>query len=589
MHPGVDRALARPLPRRRAPRAPRPARHARADLVRAHVPGAGGRRRRRRSTSRPGSSSGSRRPTRTTFPLLPLARAAGERGGTFPCAYNAANEVAVAAFLDGRIGFLEIADIVAGVARARRRRSGARSRRSRRRGRRGAPRCRAGGSSPHDDLRRDRRARAARLRPRARALLGVARAAHAPAEVLHRVPTGGRQAHAERDRVRHRDDPARRLREDPGHAPAGAGRRRPCLRPRGRGGTGARRPGRPPAPRARRRRSRRRPRGARRRSPSSPRSSRSRSRPRAGVEKGVTDIGDALGPDAYWRARHVEARARDLRRPGGEHPLRGRPLHRALHDLGRQGDDDGRQRPRRHRRCRDRAPGGRPDRLDQRRADDRRATISRHDLGARTASRSPSSSSATATRVTLGPRPAEHDGGVYRLGFILRGRRALAAGRRARESARVTGARLARTSSTSLGNLVTGEGRKDISSPVGIVQGSSDAAKQGTDSFLWVLGLISLSIALLNLLPFLPLDGGHIVFAIVEGIRGRAVTREVYERVSIVGIGLVLLLFVIGLTNDIGRSRSVTEPAPRPSARRRPPRHPGARAPRRAAGGTRPA
>jgi 1-deoxy-D-xylulose-5-phosphate reductoisomerase len=50
-----------------------------------------------------------------TFPLLPLARAAGERGGTFPCAYNAANEVAVAAFLDGRIGFLEIADTVATV------------------------------------------------------------------------------------------------------------------------------------------------------------------------------------------------------------------------------------------------------------------------------------------------------------------------------------------------------------------------------------------------------------------------------------------------------------------------------------------
>ena len=105
----------------------------------------------------------------------------------------------------------------------------------------------------------------------------------------------------------------------------------------------------------------------------------------------------------------------------------------------------------------------------------------------------------------------------------------------------------------SLGRLVTGEGRKDISSPVGIVQGSSDAAKEGTDSFLWVLGLISLSIALLNLLPLLPLDGGHIVFAVLEGIRGRAVGREVYERVSIVGIGLVLLLFFIGLSNDIGR------------------------------------
>ena len=85
------------------------------------------------------------------------------------------------------------------------------------------------------------------------------------------------------------------------------------------------------------------------------------------------------------------------------------------------------------------------------------------------------------------------------------------------------------------------------------MQGSSDAAKQSTNSFLWVLGLISLSIALLNLLPFLPLDGGHIVFAVIEGIRGKTVSRGVYERVSMVGIGLVLLLFVIGLTNDIGR------------------------------------
>jgi 1-deoxy-D-xylulose-5-phosphate reductoisomerase len=46
------------------------------------------------------------------FPLLPLAREAGERGGTFPCAFNAANEVAVSAFLAGRIGFLDIASLV---------------------------------------------------------------------------------------------------------------------------------------------------------------------------------------------------------------------------------------------------------------------------------------------------------------------------------------------------------------------------------------------------------------------------------------------------------------------------------------------
>jgi 1-deoxy-D-xylulose-5-phosphate reductoisomerase len=54
-------------------------------------------------------------PDTETFPLLALAREAGENGGTYPCAFNAANEVAVAAFLEGRIGFLDIAALVADV------------------------------------------------------------------------------------------------------------------------------------------------------------------------------------------------------------------------------------------------------------------------------------------------------------------------------------------------------------------------------------------------------------------------------------------------------------------------------------------
>src|SRR5437899_4103280 len=52
-------------------------------------------------------------PDLETFPMLALARGAGERGGTYPCAFNAANEVAVAAFLAGRLPFLGIAEVVA--------------------------------------------------------------------------------------------------------------------------------------------------------------------------------------------------------------------------------------------------------------------------------------------------------------------------------------------------------------------------------------------------------------------------------------------------------------------------------------------
>jgi regulator of sigma E protease len=125
-------------------------------------------------------------------------------------------------------------------------------------------------------------------------------------------------------------------------------------------------------------------------------------------------------------------------------------------------------------------------------------------------------------------------------------------GESAWQAVRVTGV-VTREIGASIGRLVTGDGRDEISSPVGIVQGSSEAVERGTEDYLWVLGLISLSLALLNLLPLLPLDGGHIAFSLIEGIRGKAVAREVYERVSAVGIALVLLLFFIGLSNDIGR------------------------------------
>ena len=105
-------------------------------------------------------------------------------------------------------------------------------------------------------------------------------------------------------------------------------------------------------------------------------------------------------------------------------------------------------------------------------------------------------------------------------------------------------------------NLVRGEDRDEVSSVVGITDASAQAFDRGTEDFLFIVGLISLSLAYLNLLPLLPLDGGHIAFSIVEGVRRRAIGREVYERVSIVGIALVLFLFMIGLTNDVGRISS---------------------------------
>jgi regulator of sigma E protease len=104
----------------------------------------------------------------------------------------------------------------------------------------------------------------------------------------------------------------------------------------------------------------------------------------------------------------------------------------------------------------------------------------------------------------------------------------------------------------SLGNLFRGNSGAEISGPVGIVRTSSQVLKVGIHWYLELLGLISMSLALFNLLPLLPLDGGNILFSIVEGIRGRAVPQSVYQRFSTFGIALILLVTVIGLSNDIG-------------------------------------
>jgi len=155
------------------------------------------------------------------------------------------------------------------------------------------------------------------------------------------------------------------------------------------------------------------------------------------------------------------------------------------------------------------------------------------------------------TEVRLGPVTPEPVDGRYRVGFELRGV-GLGPVEAFGSALDFTGLVVVEIGK-SLGRLAVGEGREDIASPIGITQVSSDAVERGAEIYLRVLALISLSLALLNLLPLLPLDGGHLVFALVEGARGRVVRREIYERVSVVGLAIVLLLFFIGISNDIGR------------------------------------
>ena len=267
------------------------------------------------------------------------------------------------------------------------------------------------------------------------------------------------------------------------------------------------------------------------------------------LTKSLDDLEDALGPDAYWRAKTWKRVAAIAAGPAAN-ILLALVLFTGLYmtSVGRATTTV------------ESVSVGSPATKAGLRSGDTIVSINDKHVGAGDIAQSIAASDGkpltlmvarNGTLVVLPAASARLSDGRYRLGFVLAGE-GLPFNQAAGESLGLTW-RVTREIGASLGRLVTGSGRKDISSPVGIVQGSSDAAKQGTESFLFVLGLISLSIALLNLLPLLPLDGGHIVFAVAEGVRGRAVRREIYERVSVVGIGIVLLLFVIGLTNDIGR------------------------------------
>ena len=101
--------------------------------------------------------------------------------------------------------------------------------------------------------------------------------------------------------------------------------------------------------------------------------------------------------------------------------------------------------------------------------------------------------------------------------------------------------------------LFDAEKRKEIMGPVGSYEVTRQTILQNFADVVGVLAIISLSLAIVNLFPFLPLDGGHIFWALVELIRRKPVSYRLMERSSIIGFMLVIGLFALGLTNDIGR------------------------------------
>jgi regulator of sigma E protease len=276
---------------------------------------------------------------------------------------------------------------------------------------------------------------------------------------------------------------------------------------------------------------------------------------RASAEKGITELRDALGPDAYWKA----ATWRRLVAIGAG-PAANIALTIVIFTVlfmtvaGQATSTVSTVAP-------ELEPGvASPAQAIGLQAGDRIVAINGQPVKADEIADTISASGGSALTLTvirdgdelrLGPVAAQVVDDRYRLGFGLEGA-GLGFFPAVGHAVEVTGL-VAKEIVKSLGRLVTGEGRDEVSSPIGITQASSDAFERGADSYLWVLGLISLSLALLNLLPLLPLDGGHILFTLIEGARGKFLRREIYERVSVIGIAVVLLLFFVGLSNDIGK------------------------------------
>jgi len=105
-----------------------------------------------------------------------------------------------------------------------------------------------------------------------------------------------------------------------------------------------------------------------------------------------------------------------------------------------------------------------------------------------------------------------------------------------------------------LGRMITGNASlSNLSGPITIAQLASDSARLGLSRFLFFLGLISLSLAIINLMPIPVLDGGHLLFLLIEWIKGSPVSEHGHMIGHGIGLVLVLGLMSVAIFNDILR------------------------------------
>jgi regulator of sigma E protease len=103
-----------------------------------------------------------------------------------------------------------------------------------------------------------------------------------------------------------------------------------------------------------------------------------------------------------------------------------------------------------------------------------------------------------------------------------------------------------------IGGVITGRKSTDqLSGPIGIARAVGQAANISLLVLVNITGAISVSIGLLNLFPIPLLDGGHLLYYLIEGLRGRPLSERAQEMGFRIGLAIVLMLMIFATFNDI--------------------------------------
>ena len=148
--------------------------------------------------------------------------------------------------------------------------------------------------------------------------------------------------------------------------------------------------------------------------------------------------------------------------------------------------------------------------------------------------------------VTLAPKGKFPDNMVYRIEHSITSAFARSVGETVEYSAFIV---------KSLGKLLVGDlSPKNLSGPITIAKVAGDSARAGFDNFIRFVAILSIMLGVMNLLPIPVLDGGHLVYYMVEVVKGSPVSEKIQVAGYKVGFAMLLGLMVVATFNDLTRA-----------------------------------